>query len=574
MVGWFSWIRRTIPFLLFTLLGGMHWAADSEIGVRGGRLVVAQTGGPRSFNRLLTSDQDTAAFSEAIMASLVTINRQTQRVDPMLAERWSLSKDGRVLTLHLRKDVRFSDGRPFTADDVLFTFVVILDDAIRSVAAPRLTMDGKKVRVEKMDTYRVRMTFPQTLAVADRLLDGIPILPRHVLEPYYKKGTLSTAWNLSAVPASIVGLGPFRLKQVTAGQRVVVERNPYYWRRDSKGQPLPYLDEIVFEIIPEKGTQLLKFQQGQLDVLKPLDGQEAAALRDLERKGTVKVFDVGPSLINDVLWFNQDDAKNPKSGKPWIEPYRLRWFQTPAFRQAVSYAIDREAILRVVFGRYAAPSWGPVTPGNRLWYNGSVPRYPYNPHKARSLLEGAQFRYKDAQLYDRDGHSVTFVLSTNAGNAIRQKMSAMIQQDLAQIGIKVTLAPTDTRTFLNQIDDYHDYEAGLLSLLSGDTDPSAEMNVLLSRGSGHWWHVRQSRPATPWEERIDRLMVEQLHTLDPARRKRLFDEVQFIMAEQQPFIYLSARHLIVAAKTRLANVKPAVLNDFILWNCDELFWKN
>ncbi|MBI1745663.1 MAG: ABC transporter substrate-binding protein [Acidobacteria bacterium] len=534
---------------------------------------MAQIGGPRGFNRLFVDDQETAAISDAIMGSLVSINRQTQQVEPALAERWAFTDNGRVLSLHLRHNVLFSDGQPFTADDLVFTFAVILDDRTQSAAGRHFSPEGKKVLVEKVDGHTVRLTFPQAMAGCERWLDGVPILPKHRLESHFKNGSLATAWNLAAARQAVVGLGPFRLKQYLSGQRTVVERNPYYWKQDAQGHALPYLDELIFEIIPDKNAQQLRFQQAQLDVLKPLVGHEAAALRDLEKKGAVKIYNVGPSLINDIFWFNQNELHNKISGKAWGESCRLSWFQMLPFRQAVSYAIDREAIIRLVFGGYASTSWGPITSGNRLWYNPHVRQYPYDLEKARALLRSAGFTYRGDQLYDGRGNVVAFSLSTNAGNAVRQKMSAMIQQDLSRIGMKVTLAPTETKALINRIDATHDYEACLLSLLSGDVDPSAEMNVLHSRGALHWWRPKQSQPATAWEQRIDALMVEQQRVFDFARRKQLFDEVQEIMAEQQAFIYLAARQLIVATKSNLGNVKPGVLNDFILWNCDELYWQ-
>jgi peptide/nickel transport system substrate-binding protein len=166
---------------------------------------------------------------------------------------------------------------------------------------------------------------------------------------------------------------------------------------------------------------------------------------------------------------------------------------------------------------------------------------------------------------------VTFTLMTNAGNALRQKISALLQADLAKIGIKVNLAFLESKALLARINESFNYEACLLAVASGDVDPNTHLNFLFSHGANHWWHPKQAQPATVWEARLDNLLKQQAVALNPAARKRLFDEAQMIMAEQQPFIMLAARHLLVAAKTDIGNLKPALLNDFVLWNSEELY---
>ena len=152
-------------------------------------------------------------------------------------------------------------------------------------------------------------------------------------------------------------------------------------------------------------------------------------------------------------------------------------------------------------------------------------------------------------------------------------MSAIIQEDLARIGIKVGLSFLESKALLAKINASYDYEACLLAIVSGDTDPTSEKNFLLSNGANHWWYPKQLTPATPWEARIDELMNRQAISLDLNERKRLFDEVQVTLSEQLPFIFLVSRHLIVAAKSRIGNLEPAHLPDFVLWNCDRLYFR-
>jgi len=535
------------------------------------RLVISKSAGPRTFNRLLSADEQTNSIGDCLMGRLIHINRQTQQPEAELASSWQVSSDGKTLTCELRRGVKFSDGAPFTSDDVVFTFQVLNDPAVASPAS--FDFDGQPMKVEQLDSHKIRFVFPAPYAAAERLFDGVPILPKHILEPAYREGKFAQAWTLSTPPEQIVGLGPFKLKEQVAGQRVSLARNEHYWKTDSAGRRLPYLDELVFNIDPDRGTQLLKFQQGETDLLSPVNADDVAALTPMEHQGKIKITDLGAGLIREIFWFNLNGGKQ-KNGKPFVDPVKLDWFKDPRFRQAVSYAIDRDAIAKLVFAGKASPQYGFLSSGDKLWLNPDVKKYPYDLERAKSLLAEAGFRSQNGnELLDSQGRPVNFTLMTNAGNAIRQKMSALIQADLARLGIKVNLATLESRALLSVINESLNYEACLLAIVSGDADPTSHVNILSSGGVTHWWRPRQTRPGADWEARIDDLMKRQMRALDPAERKKLFDEVQAIMADEQPFIFLASRHLIVAAKTDVGNLKPALLPDFVLWNCEELYRK-
>lgn len=541
----------------------------------GGRLVISKSAGPRTFNRLFSFDDQTSIVTDCLMGRLVRINRQTQQPEPELARAWKMSPDGKTVTFNLRRDVKFSDGRPFTADDVVFTFQIVNDAKIATSIADQFSFDGQRVEVRKLDDLTVEFRFPTAYAVAIRLFDGIPMLPRHVLEAQYRAGKFEQAWTLATPPEQIVGLGPFKLKQYVAGQRVLLVRNENYWKTDATGRRLPYLDELVFTLDPDRNTQLLKFQKGETDLLSPVNADDAPQLAELEKQGRIKVHNLGPGMIREIFWFNVNEGKSGATGQPYVDPVKLRWFRNVKFRQAISHAIDRQALVNLVYAGKASPQWAFLSAGDRLWHNPSVKTYPRDLARAKSLLADAGFRYLPDRkaLLDPAGNQVGFTLMTNAGNAQRQKIGALIQEDLARIGIKVTLAQIESRALLTRINESFNYEACLLAIVSGDVDPSSHLNILSSHGPNHWWNPRQAKPATPWEARLDELMKRQMATLDPRARKRLFDEAQAIMAEQQPFIFLATRHLLVAAKTGIGNFKPALLPDFTLWNAEELYRK-
>ena len=150
-------------------------------------------------------------------------------------------------------------------------------------------------------------------------------------------------------------------------------------------------------------------------------------------------------------------------------------------------------------------------------------------------------------------------------------MATIIQDDLKELGIAANVVPLDFRSLVDRVFQSHDYEAAVLALGSGDVDPNPQMNVWLSNGSSHLWHLGETQPATPWEAEIDRLMNEQLTTLDVKKRKQLYDRMQEIVARELPLICLVSPHILVGAKTRIGNFQPAILDHYTLWNADELF---
>jgi peptide/nickel transport system substrate-binding protein len=299
----------------------------------------------------------------------------------------------------------------------------------------------------------------------------------------------------------------------------------------------------------------------------------AATFATLARAGDAAPYvlrDLGAGLDYSFLFFNLNDldARLPATAR------KQRWFRQVAFRHAVSAAIDRDAIVRLVYRGRATPLWGHVPPGNRLWVNRRIPRLPRSVERARGLLRSAGFSWRpDGTLVDAEGEAVAFSLLTSAGNAERAQMAAIIQDDLKQLGMRVQVATLELRAVLDRLLKTYDYEASLLALGAGDADPNAELNVMLSSGGTHLWHPEQPRPATPWEAEIDALMRQQITTLDAAARKRLYDRVQELVVEHLPVIPLVSPNVLVGASRALGNFRPAVLDHQTLWNVEELFWR-
>jgi peptide/nickel transport system substrate-binding protein len=428
---------------------------------------------------------------------------------------------------------------------------------------------GKPIAVVKVDDYAVRFELAQPYAAAERLFDSIAILPRHLLQGGYRAGGLAQAWSLSMAPGEFAGLGPFRLKEYVAGQRVVLERNPYYWKADRAGNQLPYLNEVVFLFVPSEDAQVIRFQSADTDVLSRFSAENFALLQKQQGVKGYHLDDLGAGLEYNFLFFNMNDLS--ASALPEIAQ-KQAWFQDLRFRQAVSVAIDREGIVRLVYSGRATPIWDQVTPGNKLWLDETIARPARSPERARQLLQSAGFSWKsDGALLDPHGTPVEFSILTSSSNAQRTKIATIVQDDLSQLGMKVQVVPLEFRAMVDRLLNTHNYEAAVMGLVSGDADPTSEMNVWLSSGETHLWHPRQEKPATPWESEMDRLMQQQLVTLDYAKRKSLYDRVQEIVAEELPIICLVSPNILVGAANRVGNFRPAILVPYALWNIEQLY---
>jgi peptide/nickel transport system substrate-binding protein len=553
-------------------VAGQVLTSRAENGVSGGQLVVGQRTEPRTLNPVTAIDSVSREVIRCTSADLIHINRESQRTEPALARAWTVTADGRHYTLILRRGLRFSDGHPFDADDVVFTFGVYLDAAIKSPQRDLLTVGGQPLAVRKIDAETVQFDLAEAYASAERLFDSVAILPRHLLEAAYREGRLADVWKVGTPSSQMAGLGPFRVREAVPGERIVLERNPYYWKADRAGTRLPYLDRLVFMFVANEDAQTMRFQAGDVDVVSRVSAESFGALSSSGQATDRTLVDLGAGLDYSFVFFNLNDLDATVSADV---ARRQTWFRQLAFRQAISAAIDRDAIVRLVYRGRATPLWGHVPPGNKLWVNRAIPHPDRSLERARRLLQTAGFaRSAAGRLVDARGDAVEFSIITSAGNNERAGMAAIIQDDLEPLGIRVHVVTLESRALLERVLKTHDYDACVLALGSGDANPNAEMNVWLSSGGTHVWHPEQRTPATPWEAEIDALMRRQSATLDVAGRKRLYDRVQELVAENLPIIPLVSPNVLVGAKASLGNFRPAVLDHHTLWNVDELFWRH
>jgi peptide/nickel transport system substrate-binding protein len=526
--------------------------------------VVAQRSEPKTLNPIFAIDEPSRTVAGLLGAPLVRIHPETLLTEAVLAESWTVTPDGREITVRLRPNLRFSDGTPLTIDDVLFSFALHLDPKVASPQQELLKVAGQPVRIRKDDTNNrtVHFTLAAPYALGERILAGTAIVPKHLLEKPYSEGRLASIWTLNTPPAAIAGAGPFLLKSYQPGQRIVLARNPHYFKKDAAGKPLPYLDEIEFLFTAGEDAQAARFLAGEADLIAGFGGATYKTIESAPAKGTApQLTDAGPGLDYTFLLFNL----NPSAANSW--------FEQTAFRQAISAAIDRQAVARLVYRNRGSAIWSHVTPARKLWFDDKLPRPAPSLDFARTLLRNAGFTWNaNKLLLDRAGTPVTFTTIVNSGNPAYTQTAAIIEEDLKPLGITVRVVPLEFRSLVDRIINRRDFDTAIMALRPGDADPAADMNVLVSSGRTRLWNM-SGQSTRDWEASIDRLMREQLTLRDPARRRELFHQVQGLLATQQPFIPLASPNLLIAARPGIGNLRPAALGDLILWNADELFRK-
>jgi peptide/nickel transport system substrate-binding protein len=537
--------------------------------VRGGTLTASLRSEPQTFNRLAPNANQSAvdALTRLVHAPLVRINRTTDQPEPWLAEKWTVSPDGRVITLTLRDGLAFSDGVPLTADDVAFTFKALYDPRVDSVLATGMVVNGKPLVVTAPDPRTVVVTMAAPFAAGVAMLDNVPIYPKHLLQAALDAGTFGSAWGVTTAPAQMAGLGPFVVTEYVPAQRIAFARNPHYWRKDAAGAPLPYLDRLVIEFVKTQDAEMLRMQAGSLDLMTQADvrPEDIASLRRLRDQGSIQLAEPGVTVDPIALWFNLTPAAIAKNQK--TKPYLAR----TEFRQAISYAVDRDAIVNTLYLGAAAPVYGPVTPGNRTWYSDAAPTYPHDPARAKALLAGIGLtdRDGDGMLEDAAGRPVRFSILTQGGH-IRARTAAVVQAQLKTAGILADVVELDPPSIFARYGK-GDYESICYGFQASGLDPAMNLDFWLSSGVNHVWDASQKKPATAWEAEVDALMQRMAAPAPLADRQRAFAEVQRIFGEHLPVLYFVAPKVTIAMSRRVGGAEPVILDPKVLWNSDVLF---
>ena len=514
----------------------------AQATAQGGQLRFCLHNEPKTFDPQKVDDDAAASIRYLTGGVLVRLNRQTQQLEPELAESWKISKDGREISFHLRSGIAFSDGTPFTAEDVAYTMRQLMDPALHSPSGDAFRSGNGTIETEVISSTQISIKFPAEVSGVDRLFDQVAILSEH------------------SPKKEMAVLGPFMVADYKPGTSVLLKRNPNYWKKDEQGHTLPYLDSILLEIQSNRDVEMLQFKRGELDLINTLDSEY---FDKLAATSPQVVHDAGPSLDSEQLWFNEV-AKSP------LPQYKKDWFRSANFRRAISAAINREDMSRIVYRGHAQPAMGPFSPANKFWFDANLKPPVYSPDAALQALASEGFRFENGTLKDKSGNAVAFSIITNAGNKARERMAVMIQDDLQKIGIQVNVVTLDFPSLIERMTQSFDYDAIILGLTNVDLDPDGEMNVWLSSAENHQWNPQEKTPETAWEADIDHLMRLQASSSDPKKRKAAFDRVQEIVVEEQPFIFLINKNALSAVSPRVHGAAPVILSPQTFWNAERL----
>ena len=532
--------------LAFLLAGAGYWPwsfAGAQLPTHANELAWSLRYDPKTLDPAKVDDQASEMVRYLTGGVLLRINRQTQAIECALAADWNVSADGRLVTFHLRKGLRFSDGSPLGSADVTATLKRILNPATGAPVAEEFLLPAQ-VAVDAPDPLTVRVRLPRRIVSLGKVFDEIAIEPAN------------------RPSESRITAGSFIVADYTRGESLVLERNRYYWRRDPAGVPLPYLASIHLDILSNREQDQLRFVRGRYQVIDSLPAENYSVLARTNAQG---VHDLGPSLNTEQMWFNQA-ANAPLPG------WEKEWFQSRAFRVSVSQAIHRADLARIAYDGHATPANDFISPANVVWYNRRLGPIHEDSSAALHLLGTDGFHKSGDTLLDRNGHPVKFSILTNAGNRSREKMASLIQQDLAVLGMKVNVVTLDFPALIERLMHTQSYEAALLGLSNVDPDPSSMLNVWLSSSPNHQWNPSEKKPATDWEAEIDRLMQLQASAHDERERRRATDRVQQIVFEQQPFIYLVYPNALYAVSPLLSGVQASVLQPTVVSNIDMIRW--
>ncbi|MGB7202893.1 MAG: ABC transporter substrate-binding protein [Pyrinomonadaceae bacterium] len=548
---------------------------EVAIGVRGGEITYRLTGAPTTFNYLLAEDEPTIIIALYLLTSrLVEFDHKTQQFVPGLAESWSSEKDNKTVNLKLREGLKFSDGHALTSSDVIFTLGAIYDERTQAAGLrDAMLVDDERITAKKIDDRNLQLIFPKAVASFENYLINLGVMPEHALKADFEAGKLASSWKINAPPESVVSSGPFVVARTSVGQRFEFARNPHYYKADDKGTQLPYLDKLNIEVIEDVNKTFVDLSRGAVDLTDKIRPTDFAELT--KNGGAIVAKDAGPGLGVDHIWFNLNTADN--DGKPLKNQVKRAWFADKRFRRAIAAAVDRDSIATNTLQGLATPLHGFVSPANKMWAKPDLAKINYDLAAAEKLLTEAGFHKRGTPespiLYDAQDNQVHFSLVVPAGNEPRTMMAIVLEQDLAKLGIKMSVVLREMPALMDKWTKTYDYDAILLGIAQGDTEPSSYQNFLPSSGALHQWQPDQKTPATEWEAKIDNLFDEMTTTRDVKTRYELFANIQDIVRDQLPVIPVVARHVPSAANSKIGNWSPSSILPYSIWNVEQLYIK-
>jgi peptide/nickel transport system substrate-binding protein len=558
--------------------------SNCEPGEYGGQFIQIFASEPKTFNSLVPSDYNTSIMLGKVFSSLFDYDPIQLKNIPSLATEWEVSEDSKTYTIQLRKGIKWSDGHPFSADDVIFTFDCMLateTDPESGEKRPKYpsrnfvqyTIGGEPMKYRKIDSHTVEFSIKEIYAPFINDISYASIMPKHKLESAFQDGSLLSEWTTKTAienPSEIVGTGPYRILSYHPGQRLLMEANPYYWKKDKKDQRLPYINHLVYKFVEDSNANTILFATRESDSAG-ISPEDLSWVRKKEAKNNFKVLDKGPDSGISFIWFNLHPGSNDE-GKPYVDPVKFRWFSNKKFRQAILHAYDRQALIDAVYFGKAQLLHSITSPANKKWHNPNTPKYLYDPDKAKELFAEMGFTYnEDGQLLDDQQNLVQFRFLVPSGSSSHEARTTMFKEFMRKVGIDLQVRFLDWSTLVQKIQTTYDYDCATMGF-SGGGDPSGGKALWRSDGHLHIWHPKQETPSTEWEAEVDKLWEEQEKELNEEKRIQIFHKIQDIYSDELPLLFLVNPLTYSGIRNEWQNVQLTP-EASILWNLDELWYK-
>ncbi len=508
--------------------GPASGTAGSAAPAYGDAIVFGSIGDISGFVPEVTTDSASHDAASYVFNSLLRYDRDI-RLEGELAQSWDVSPDGKRIVFHLRKGVKWHDGAPFTSDDVVFTYRKIIDPNTPTAYAESYRQVR---RVGNPDPYTFTVEYDQPYAPALDSWVSLSILPKHLLEGY--KDISQSPLNKTQP----VGTGPFKFVQWKTGDRTVFDANPDYF------EGRPYLSRVITRVIPDQATMFLELKSGGIDSM-PLTPLQYARQTDT------------PEFKAHFARYRYIPFQYTYLGFRLAHPF----FADKRVRQAISYAVDRKEIIDGVLFGLGQEATGPYKPGTWV-YNPNVRRYPHAPERAKGLLAEAGWKPGADGTLEKDGRRFAFTVLTNAGNDSRAKTAAIIQQNLAAVGIRMEIRTVEWAAFINEFIDKRKFDAVILGWSAGPEPDQFDI-----------WNSKKTKPKefnfvgfdNP---EVDRVLEEGRRTFDIGKRKTAYFRLQEILAEELPYVFLYVPDALPAIANRIHGIEPApagISYNFIKW---------
>ncbi len=559
-----------------TINGIDYLQSQAPVGGFGGVLVASTIGeGPKTFNPFNTKDATSATMADTMFDGLVATRAKDGEAVPKLAKSFEISPDGKTYTFKLRRGIKWSDNKPITAEDVVFTWnKIILTGLGNTSTRDSVLIDGQLPKVEKTDDYTVKFTTIKPFAPFLRILSA-PIAPKHIFEPAVRKGEkyFQSFWSTTTPPKNFVISGAFKLKEYVPAQRIVFERNPNYYEINLNGEKLPYLDKIIYLIVGDLNNEILKFEAKELDTIS-LRGSNVGRYKKREAKSDFIIYNIGPDTGTMFVAINMNKRKN-EQGKYYVATKKQAWFNDRNFRYAIDWAIDRQNMVNNIANGLASPLFTAESL-NSIYLNKKLANgHPKDLKKAKEYLKKSGFYWKNKILYDKRNNRVEFDLYTNAGNTEREAIGVMVKQDLEDLGMRVNFKPVEFNSLVNKLVNSLDWDLVIMGLTGTPLEPHNGKNVWYSTGSLHLFNQRPDGKATDrfdWEVKLDKIIDEASLKITFNDRKKLYDEYQQIIYDEKPIIYLYSPIRVIAIRKKFGNIFPSPLSG-VTYNLDEIYVK-